>query len=131
MKQIVIIAEDRVGLLADVSYLLGKAKINIESISVEVVGNKAVIRMVVKDEKRATEVLTKNGYKVVTSDALVIKLKDEPGELSKVAKSLASNQINIENINLLTKSKEYALIALRVDKMKKAEKLLKDYLTVQ
>jgi len=52
IKQITVVAEDKVGLLADISYILGKAKINIESLSVEVQGNKCLIDISVKDEAR-------------------------------------------------------------------------------
>ena len=55
MKQITIVAEDKVGLIADISYILGKAKINIETIMVEVYGGKAVINLTVKDEIKAAK----------------------------------------------------------------------------
>ncbi len=34
MKQITILVDDKVGVLADVSYLLGRSKVNIEAIAV-------------------------------------------------------------------------------------------------
>ena len=49
MKSLTIVADDRVGLLSDISYVLGKSKINIESISVDVIGNKAVIVLTIKN----------------------------------------------------------------------------------
>jgi len=50
MKDITIIAPDKVGLLADISYILGKARVNIESIAVTSVGGKAVITVLVKKQ---------------------------------------------------------------------------------
>ena len=61
MKQMTLIAKDEVGVLADISYILGKARINIESITVASVEAKAIITMFVKDEKRAKELLRANG----------------------------------------------------------------------
>ncbi len=130
MKQLVIIADDKVGLLADISFLLSKSKMNIDAISAELVGNKAVIHLTVKDEKKAKETLEANDYKVVTSDVLVIKLKDEPGELSKISKKLAEGGVNIAHVHLLTKGKEGALFSIKVDKNKKAQKILEPYLTI-
>jgi len=130
MKEIIVVVEDKVGLLADISYLLAKAKINIDAVSVEIIGTKGIIHLTIKDEKKAIEVLENNGYKVVTSDILVIKLQDQPGELSRLSKLLAAGGVNIENVHLLTKSKDMALFALKVDKFKKAEKLLGEYLHV-
>jgi len=123
-----IITEDRVGVIADISYILGKAKINIEAISAEVYGGKGVINLMVKDEEKATKLLTANGYKVLESELLVIKLKDEPGELSKVTSLLKKAKVNIKNLYILAKGEGIVIDALSVDKPKKAKKLLKDYL---
>ncbi|MBM3229510.1 ACT domain-containing protein [Candidatus Parvarchaeota archaeon] len=128
MKQLIVVAEDRVGLLADISYLLGKAKINIEIINVGIVGTKAVVQLFVTDDKKAREVLAANNYEILTADVLLVKIPDTPGELSKLAKILADNGINIEIVNTITRSKTHALYSLKVDKPKKAEKLLKGYI---
>jgi hypothetical protein len=129
MKQVVVLVEDKVGILADISYILGKAKINIDSISATAIGTKGVITLTVSDEKRTKEVLENNGYKIYSSDILVVKLEDKPGELAKISKMLADNKVNIENVHVLTKDKSHALYALKVDKTPKAQKVLKDYLT--
>ncbi|MCX6773186.1 MAG: ACT domain-containing protein [Candidatus Micrarchaeota archaeon] len=57
MKQITIVADDKVGLLADISYILGKARVNIDAISVEVHGGKAIISLTFKDDKKAISLL--------------------------------------------------------------------------
>jgi len=53
MHSITIVADDRVGLLADISYILGTTHINIESISVSAIGGKAVITLLVKNPEKA------------------------------------------------------------------------------
>jgi hypothetical protein len=128
MKQLTVIMDDRVGLLADLSYLLGKAKINIDAISVEVHGGKGIINVVVKDEKKATAVLNANGYHVLSSEMLIIKLRDEPGELSAVSKRLQAAKVSIESLYVLVRGDGYCLDALKVDKPAKAKKLLAGYL---
>lgn len=128
MKQITIVADDRVGLLADISYILGKARINIESISVEVIGTKAIINLTLKDDKRASRMLESNDYKVLSSEVLVVKVKDEPGELSKISKQLVDAGIGVESLYLLSRHGDYSLDALKVDNPKKAAKLLHGYL---
>ncbi len=131
MKQITIMVEDKVGVLADISYILGKAKINIDSVSVTKVGDNAIIYLAVKDEKRAKDVLGNNNYRVMSSDNLIIKMKDQPGELSRLSKLLADNGINIENIHMLTRDRENAVFSIKVDKTPKAEKLLVPYLNIE
>lgn len=128
MKQITIVADDKVGLLADISYILGKARVNIESISVEVIGNKGIINLTLKDDKRAAQMLESNGYKVLSAEVLVIKVADEPGELSKVSKMLVDAGINVESLYLLSRHGGYSLDAVKVDNPKKAKKLLENYL---
>jgi len=128
MRELLVIAKDRVGLLAELSYLLGEENVDIESISADTVGKEAIIHLVVSDDKKAEELLRGAGFKVMRSDIIVINLDDKPGELSKVAKILADDQINIKNVQLLTKENSKALYAIKVDKTKKAVGLLKVYL---
>lgn len=128
MKQITIVAEDKVGLLADISYILGKARVNIESIAVEVIGTKGIINLTLKDDKKATQMLEGNGYKVLSSEVLVVKVKDEPGELSKISKMLVDSGVNVESLYLLSRHGGYSLDAVKVDSPKKAAKVLEGYL---
>jgi len=128
MKTLTIIADDRVGLLADISYILGKAKINIENISVDVLGGKAIITLAVADRERAKSVLEAANYKVSDVESIVIKLPDKPGELSRITNILAKDGINITNVHMITKDGKNTVIALIVDKPRKAEVLLKDFL---
>ena len=128
MKSITVIAEDRVGLLADISYLLGKTKINIESIGLEIVAKKAVISLTLKDPEKAKSVLENAGYKVTEANIIVVKLQDQPGELNKITSMMAEDKINIENIHMLSKDVNTTVLAITVDKPKRAYKLLEPYL---
>ena len=128
MKQITVVVSDKVGVLAELSYLLGKARVNIEAISAEVQGGKSVINLVVSDEKRAEMILKSNGYHVLAGEMLVVKVKDAPGALSDISKKLQKAKINIESIYLLTRGEGYSIDALMVDKPKKAKKVLSEYL---
>jgi hypothetical protein len=128
MRHIVVVAEDKTGLLADISYLLGKAKINMENVSVEVVGPKAIIRIFVKNDEKAVKVLQANGYKVLAYDNLLLRIEDKPGEWAKVAEILTKEGIDVKNASLITKGKKYHFYAVVTDKNKRAQKLLSDYI---
>ena len=128
MKQITVVVDDKVGLLADISYLLGRSKVNIDAIGVGVVGGKSIVTLSVKDNKRALEVLAANGYLCLEADSLVAKLENKPGELAKMSRLLADNKVNIENITVLSQDENYSVYSLRVDKPSKAEKLLAPYI---
>ena len=128
MKELVIISKDRVGLLADISDALGKAKVNIESVGADVVGLNAVIKIVVSDEKKGKVALELGGFKPVAGDTLVLTLDDRPGELSRVARLLSEDGVNMTNVYMLGKEDGKALVAVKVDKMVKAKKILREYL---
>ena len=127
MKQITIVTDDKVGVLADVSYILGKAKINIEALSVEVHGGKAMINISVKDEKKAIRLLTANSYKVLESEIIIVKVKDEPGELARISKLLHDGGVSVESLYLLARGEGFSLDAIQADKPRKAKEILRDY----
>ncbi|MFH2106101.1 MAG: ACT domain-containing protein [Candidatus Micrarchaeota archaeon] len=128
MKSLAVVTEDRVGLLADISYILGKAKINIESLSVDVVGGKAVIILTVNSSDSAEEALRAAGYKVEESNVIVLKLQDQPGELNRITSLLAKEHVSIDNVHILSRDGKCTIIGIVVDKPKKAEVLLEKYL---
>ena len=128
MKYLTVIVEDRVGLIADISYILSKAKINIETISVEVVGDKAIITLGINDIKRAQDVLKNSGYHSVEKDAIILKLEDKPGELNKIANLLKDHKITIKNVHMLSRDGKHTALAMIVDKPKSAKKILEEYL---
>ncbi|MEW6329361.1 MAG: ACT domain-containing protein [Candidatus Micrarchaeota archaeon] len=127
-KEMVIISRDRVGLLADISAILAESGINIESVSVEVVKGNAVIRMTTSSEQKAIKLLKKAKYEVISSDVVVVKLADQPGQLSKIARILADAKINIENVHLLFKAGGKTFVAIKADEHGKATELLKNYM---
>jgi hypothetical protein len=128
IKQIVVISEDRVGLLADISYILGKARINIESLSAEVQGNKCLIDLAVKDDKKATELLTNNGYQVLQPDVLVVRIKDEPTQMAQFTSRLSKEKIRIISLSIITKENGFDTYSLQVDHPAKAKRVLSCYM---
>ena len=128
MKSVTVVSQDRDGLLADISYILGKSNINIESLSVDIIGQKAIIALTVKDYKKASNVLNSNGFETAQNDPIVIKLPNRPEELSKIANRLALEKINIENLLVLGNDVHTGVFAINVDKPRKAVKLLNDVL---
>ena len=128
MKDLTIIAADKVGLLADISYILGKARVNIESIAVTSIGGKAVITVLVKNSQKATDVLRRSGFKVSSGNVIFLKIMDEPGKLSEIAKMLVDNKIGVGNLNLVSKDGKNSIVGITVDRPRKAKKVLEQYL---
>ncbi len=128
MQEITVVADDRVGLLADISYILGTTHINIESISVTAIGGKAVITLLVKNTEKAEAVLKNNGFSVSSGNVLFVRVEDRPGALAEIAKRLADNKINGENLTMVTKDGNSGILSIKVDRLRKARDVLKDCL---
>ncbi len=128
MKAITVVADDRIGLLSDITYVLGKSKINIEGLDVTAVGGKSIIHLVIKDYEKAEDALKRNGYKLINSEVIIIKLDDKPGELSRITKMISEDHIDIQNVHVIARDNKSAVIGLVVDKVRKAKTLLKDYI---
>jgi hypothetical protein len=126
MKPVTVIAEDRVALLADISYVLGKSGVNIESLNMEIVGGKAVISFLVRDPRKARDVLERNGYNTAELDAIVIKVSNHISEMAKITEKLSKARVSIDDMSIISSSPNEGVFALKVDKPRKAVKLLGD-----
>ncbi|MEM3690273.1 MAG: ACT domain-containing protein [Candidatus Micrarchaeia archaeon] len=72
MRELTIFARDRVGLLADITEMMGRNGINIEFLSGEAVAGIAVLHMTFSDELAAASLLEKAGFTVISSEILVL-----------------------------------------------------------
>ena len=124
MKQVTVVAQDKVGVIADISFILGSAKINIESILAVSSDGKAIITLLLKDGEKAVRLLKSNGYHVLESEVFLIRLKDEPGALSRVSSLLGEKKVNIASLYVVARDRGYSIVALKVDKPRKAKRLL-------
>ena len=130
MKSVTIVADDKVGLLADISYILAKAKINIDSVTVDVIGGKAIISLGLSDAVKGKGVLEAASYKVEDVNSVVVKLPDKPDELSKITAMLTKDGVKVENVRTLSKDEGNTILAITVDKPKRAIGVLKNYLII-
>ena len=112
MERIVIMARDEVGVLSDITSTLAQANINLESINTQVNGEHGTIIISTDDTDRALLALADAGYSAVTDDAMLIRLKDEPGALAKVAQRFGEAGINIRSVHILDRKDGFATIAL-------------------
>jgi len=128
MKQLTILTENKPGILAKVASLLGGQGVNMESITAETFADSAIIHVITSDFNTAKSLVEKNGFKTVDSEILLFEIIDRPGELGKVATYLANEGINIENIYLLSRKKDKAVLAMKLNDPVKAKQLFKNYL---
>lgn len=82
----------------------------------------------VKDEKKASALLSSNGYQVLQPEVIVVRIKDEPNQMAQFTSRLAKEKVRILSMGIITKEGGYDTFALEVDHPGKAKRLLKPYM---
>jgi len=98
-REIVVKTENRTGLLAEISRLLGDMGINLLSIALDVAGGTAVIRLLATSQSYAREALKDAGFSVEERDVVVIELPHHPGFLGRVSEALARKEISLVDLH--------------------------------
>ena len=123
MKTITIVTKDRVGLLADVSGLLGENRINISSIAAEAHGKTGILRVVTDNPAKTKAVLKKAGFDVSDFEMVVVRLKNKPGELARLTRELAENGIDIKNAYQFPADRNEVVFGFETSNVPKAKKI--------
>ena len=126
MKSVTVVSEDRVGLLADISYILGKSNVNIDGLFVDVIGGKAVISLEVRDPRKASDILARNGFRTTSQDAIIIKVAND--HLERVTEMLEGEKVQVKELSRVSSDNNDGIFAVTVDKPRKAVKLLNPFL---
>jgi len=115
MKDLKVTLENRPGTLADLSEVLGRAGVNIEGIcgfAREVKGGEDrdfvthIAHILVDDSSPAKKALKAAGIRVEDErEALVIDVRDRPGELAMVTRRISDAGINIEYFFTATRTR--------------------------
>ena len=130
VNRIVIMANNEVGVIADITRVLAEEGINLETINTETTGDQGVVVLTVDNTDHALSALNQAGYKAVSDDALVLRLRDEPGALAAVADSLKSAGVNIQSLHILNREGGYAIIALTTNDRARALAAIDDSVVI-
>ena len=118
---IITIPEDRPGILAEIGEVLGRADVNIETLSASDYNGQGVIHLVVDDGEEAAEVLQANGHKVEASrPVFATTLDDRPGELGRYCRKLAESGVMISSAYVFKRSGGETELILAVDDLEAA-----------
>ncbi len=124
VERILIMAKNETGIIADITETLADDNINIKTLNTENLGKTGVIILTTDCLDKALHALKRAGFKAVTDDALVIRLRDEPGALAKVAAKFKQAGVGIRSLHILNCRAGYSTVALAADDRAKAEALL-------
>ena len=131
MKQITIVTKNRVGLTADIAAVLGDNSINIESLGAEEVEGMGVVTLTVDHYNRALHALRDSGWHAVTEDAFVMRVKDEPGALARVAKRFKDAGIHVRSIRIIQHEGQWGMVAVSADSVEEARALVRNKLQAE
>lgn len=128
MKQLSIITEDRFGVVTEITEALAVAGINIESLDAETLGDHVVIVMTVDQYDLALQTIHKlKNMRIITEDAILVKLTNEPGALARIARRFTDAGIELRSIRFIERNSEFGLVAISTDRTDKALALVDDY----
>jgi len=126
MREIIVILDNRPGALAEMAELLGREGINIVDLDAEASVERGAASLLVDRYEEALAALRRGGFRAVSAEALVVRVRDEPGALARLAKRLGDADINMRSLRLLRRGGDHSLVAIVCDDQEKARELLAD-----
>lgn len=116
VKQISVFLENKIGRLAEITQLLGEARINIRALAIADTTEFGILRLIVDDPPKAQDILEKSGFAVKQTEVVVVGVEDKPGGLANILKTLRSSNFNVEYLYAFVKqSGEDALVVFRIE----------------
>ena len=129
MKQLSIITENRLGVVTQISEALAAKNINIESLDAKLAGNQVIIVLNVNQYDKALHVIHQlNNMQIVTEDAILVKLTNEPGALAKIARRFTNAGIGLRSIRFIQRDEHFGLVAICTDRTEESLQLVADVL---
>jgi len=127
IKQLSIFVEDKMGELTNITALLSENNISLKSINLIDSSDFGLLRVIVDDHKKASEILSNDGFSLTVSEVLGVRIENRVGSFNEVVKILSKNAINIEYLYTVD-SDTYGIFIFKVSPrdLQNAYKLLKD-----
>jgi len=97
-KQLLVVAENKVGRLAEVCSEVSAQGVNIQAIDAYALGDKANFRLLTDNNQRAKEILQTKGYEISEQDVVMAELPNQIGALKETGEKLKAKAVNLEYI---------------------------------
>ena len=124
MKEFRITMGNRPGELARVAENLSRQGVNIKALSVTAGANQVTCHLIGHDVDATRTALQEVRAQFLEQEVIELLLEDSAGALARVAEQLAEAGINVDAIYLTGKVEDLIELALAVDDVKKAKKIL-------
>jgi hypothetical protein len=124
MRDFVIQLSHRPGELASVANALSLQGVNIKSLAAMTLGNQAVLRLIPDDMDAARNALRAGGMRFEEKEVITVMVENRAGELTGLAGKLADAGVNLEALYVVGLAGDLIELAIAVDDVKKAKKVL-------
>ena len=123
--QLTVSLKSKPGVLAQLAKTLADAGVNITTLSADAVSGRGKVRVIVNDAVKAKRALRRARYRASEEPAFVVRLRNKPGSLARVAGKLAKEKVNIKSAYATTAGRGGATVVFTVGSTKKARKVLR------
>jgi len=124
MRDFVIPLTHRPGELATVTNALSLEGVNIRSLTAMSFGNQAVVRILPDDVEAGRNALRSANIRFEEKELVSVLLENRAGELTGVAGRLSDAGLNLEALYVVGLADDMIELAIAVDDVKKARKVL-------
>ena len=95
-RELKVITENRIGILAEITGLIAEKGVNIEKFYACVADEKAIFYLITNNNEKAKNALEGKGYQIEEKEVIVLLLWNRPGALSEVATRFREKGINLQ-----------------------------------
>ena len=131
MKQIMIIKHGHAALTSEITEALAARGVNIETLNAREVEDLDVVTLTVDRYDDALQALRDVSIDAITEDAVLLRIRDEPGALAKVAKRFKDAGVHLRSIRIIHRRQDWAVVAISMDRTEEAMSLVKDLLITE
>ena len=124
VSRIVVMAENRVGVIATIAGILAEGGVNLNSISTENQGQHGLVVITTDRTDHALAILNQAGFKAVSDEAVLVQLPDQPGALASLAGELKEAGLNIRTFHIIDRREGWATAAVTTDDQERAKTAL-------
>ena len=124
MRDFVMHMTHKPGELGRVANALSRGGVNIKSVAAMALGNQGVVRIIADDVAAARAALQQSNIPFEESELVTVLRENRAGELADIADKLSNAGINLQAAYVVGLEGDLVELALAVDDVKKAKKLL-------
>ena len=124
MRDFAVHLTHRPGELAQVANALARKGVNLKSVAALTMGNQGLLHLIADDVEAARSAFREGNIRFEENEVVTVLLENQAGELAGLAAKLANAGVNLQALYVVGLEGDLVELALVVDDVKKAKKVL-------